>query len=192
LSFDDVFEDDNDSVLIPHKEHLRPTWSETSMDDLCGFPGKEDDDDLGHESSNLEHIFPWKLHDMLADAERGNFQDSISWVQDGRAFKVHRSDDFVEKVMPNYFDQTKYESFRRQLNLYGFQRVSRGEFRGIYSHPFFIRRDRSLCQNISRRTNKILPTRHKGTPSVECTYGATHSVSLEVSAFQRDEVLKLT
>jgi hypothetical protein len=158
LSFDDVFDDDNDS-MIPHKEHLRPTWFETSMDDLCDFPGKDDDDNLGHDRSNSEHVFPWKLHDMLVDAKRGNFQDSISWVQDGRAFKVHKSNDFVEKVMPNYFDQTKYESFRRQLNLYGFTRVSRGKSRGIYSHPFFIQRDRSLCQNVSRRTNKILSTR---------------------------------
>jgi hypothetical protein len=64
---------------------------------------------------------------------------------------VHKSDEFVEKVMPDYFDQTKYESFRRQLNLYGFTRVSRGKFRGLYSHPFFVQMDRSLCQNINRR-----------------------------------------
>jgi hypothetical protein len=159
VSFDDLFEDDNDSS-IAHKEHHRPTWSETSLDDLCGLPGKDDDDDsLGDESSNLKRAFPWKLHNMLTSAKRGNYQDTISWVQDGIAFKVHKREDFVEKVMPKYFDQTKYGSFRRQLNSYGFTRANRGEFRGsMYSHRCFIQRDRSLCQNISRRPNKILST----------------------------------
>jgi hypothetical protein len=165
LSFDDVFENDNDSIIPPHKEHHRPTRSErTSLDDICGRPGTDDDDDsLGDESNNLEHAFPWKLHNMLTGAKRGNYQDTISWVQDGLGFKVHKRDDFVEKVMPNYFDQTKYGSFRRQLNFYGFTHANRGDFRGMYSHPFFVQRDRSLCQNISRRSNKIYRTGTTGT-----------------------------
>jgi hypothetical protein len=98
-----------------------------------------------------EHIFPWKLHNMLDNAEQESFQHIVSWVKDGAAFKVHNADEFLEKIMPNYFDQTKYESFRRQLNLYGFVRVNRGDDRGIISHPCFSKGDRSLCQNITRK-----------------------------------------
>jgi hypothetical protein len=57
--------------------------------------------------------------------------------------------------MPNYFDQTRYESFRRQLNLYGFTRYSKGGSRGILSHCCLVKSDRSLCQNITRKTKKM-------------------------------------
>jgi hypothetical protein len=63
----------------------------------------------------------------------------------GSAFKVHNSHEFVEKDMLNYFDQTKFKSFRQQLNLYGcFTRVSRGEDRGVIYHPTFVKGARYL------------------------------------------------
>ncbi len=97
-----------------------------------------------------ENVFPQKLHFLLQQAEMEGFDHIISWVNDGAAFKVHDSKAFLEKVMPNYFDQSKFESFRRQLNLYGFQRVSRGPSRGIYYHQFFLQSEPSLCQSITR------------------------------------------
>jgi hypothetical protein len=106
------------------------------------------------EELESEHSFPFKLHLMLEHAKKENFQHIVSWVKDGSAFKVHSSRAFVEKVMPNYFDQTKYESFRRQLNLYGFSRVNRGADRGVVTHPYFIEGARWLCGNVIRKTNE--------------------------------------
>jgi hypothetical protein len=108
------------------------------------------------DEQNRPHSFPWKLHEMLEDAEKNNFQDVVSWELDGTAFKVHKHDDFLQRIMPIYFDQTKYESFRRQLNLYGFSRVSRGPHRGIYLHKCFLRDDRPLCENIARHKSKSI------------------------------------
>jgi len=99
----------------------------------------------------VEHSFPWKLHILLEEAEREGFTAVISWVQGGTAFRVHDSETFVSCLMPNYFDQSKYESFRRQLNLYGFARVTRGVNKGFISHPCFIRSNRNLCRNIIRK-----------------------------------------
>jgi hypothetical protein len=65
-------------------------------------------------NSNNQHVFPWKLYKMLQEAPTHNFAHIVSWVQGGEAFKVHSTKDFVSQVMPQYFDQTKYESFRRQ------------------------------------------------------------------------------
>jgi hypothetical protein len=114
--------------------------------------GENDDDD---QSQSEHHTFPWTLHVMLEDAERDNFEHIVSWVDDGTAFKVHDSKEFVTKVMPNYFDQTRYESFRRQLNLYGFARYSKGRNRGIISHSCLIKSDFSLCGNITRKPKKM-------------------------------------
>jgi hypothetical protein len=137
-----IFPDDDEKLTAP------------SVDELSGllsFFDEEDDD----ERPQSGHVFPWKVHTMLEEAEREGFQHIVSWMKDGTAFHVHDTKEFVAKVMPNYFDQTRYESFRRQLNLYGFDRVSKGPNRGIMSHSCLIKSDRSLCQNITRHPSKM-------------------------------------
>ena len=101
------------------------------------------------------HVFPWKLYKMLEDASNPtdggeSFSYIVSWTDSGRSFKVHNATQFVEKVMPRYFDQSKYESFRRQLNLYGFQRVIKPNHRSEYRHPLFVRGKREQCRLITR------------------------------------------
>jgi HSF-type DNA-binding len=49
-----------------------------------------------------------------------------------------------------YFRQTKFTSFQRQLNLYGFKRLTVGRDHGGYYHPFFLRGRPDLCKRISR------------------------------------------
>jgi HSF-type DNA-binding len=119
--------------------------------DLPSFP----DEDKESEEQLSERVFPLKLHKMLENAHRDGIDHIVSWVDDGKGFKVHNSDAFTKEVMPMFFDQTKYESFRRQLNLYSFTRVSRGLRRGIYSHPKFVAGNRPLVMTGVRRK---LPT----------------------------------
>jgi hypothetical protein len=88
---------------------------------------------------------------MLEAAETNSFGHIVSWEPDGVSFKVHKSDEFVTQIMPLYFDQTKYESFRRQLNLYNFSRLTQGSARGKYFHAFFVKKNRSLCKGVKRR-----------------------------------------
>jgi hypothetical protein len=101
-----------------------------------------------------DHSFPFKLHLMLDNAERENYSHIVSWVNGGTAFKVHDTKAFVDTVMTNYFDQSKYESFRRQLNLYQFKRVAKGDDRGVISHPNLIQGSRHLCKDITRKKNE--------------------------------------
>lgn len=104
--------------------------------------------------------FPWKLHEMLSDVESNGFQGIISWEPGGMAFKVHDSRLFVEKVMPLYFDQSRYESFRRQLRKYGFSRLQKDRYRGAYHHRFFQRANKQLCKYI-QRGNRQNPSKEK-------------------------------
>lgn len=46
------------------------------------------------------------------------------------SFVVHDRKLFVEEIMPTFFRMTKYESFQRQLNIYGFNRITAGRDRG--------------------------------------------------------------
>jgi hypothetical protein len=90
---------------------------------------------------------------MLDDAEKDEgFQSIISWLPDHEnAFRVHNSAAFVDLIMPKYFKQTKYKSFQRQVNIWGFCRIPSGLDKGGYVHPCFIRGKPSLCRQMVRR-----------------------------------------
>lgn len=93
--------------------------------------------------------FGWKLHTMLEDTENSDLKEIVSWVNSGKAFKVHDLDAFMEKVVPFYFRQSKWKSFLRQLYFYGYSRTSSG----AYHHPSFIRGNKTL--SLSMRPTKI-------------------------------------
>lgn len=99
--------------------------------------------------------FPWKLHDMLDDAEESNHSHIISWCADGKSFRIHQPNAMVT-VLTQYFRQTKYKSLLRQLQGYDFKRVTSGSEKGNVSHPLFQRGQRDLCKDMKRKTNKII------------------------------------
>lgn len=53
-----------------------------------------------------------------------------------------------------FFVETKLTSFQRQLNLYGFRRLSKGEDQGCYFHPKFQRNRKDLLTEIKRLPEK--------------------------------------
>ena len=63
--------------------------------------------------------FPLKFHRVLDQIRDEGLDDVCSWLSHGRAFKVHQPKVFADTVMPRFFNQSKYTSFQRQLNLYG-------------------------------------------------------------------------
>lgn len=84
--------------------------------------------------------FPIKLHQMLAEAEKEGNTDVVSFYSHGRAFAIHDMRRFVDEIMPKYFKQSKWNSFARQLNLYGFTRMQQGqESIRAYYHELFLR-----------------------------------------------------
>lgn len=116
------------------------------------------DTDVDDMNNNMvtKFAFPFKLHSILENAEKMNRVDIVSWLPSGKAFKIHKPKDFADTIMPQYFNQTKYRSFQRQLYIYNFDRVkdkASNEY-GAYVHELFIRGDSDLCVDMTRQKIK--------------------------------------
>ncbi len=110
--------------------------------------------------------FPLKLHELLEKVEEEGHQQIVSWQPHGRAFVVREPKTFVADLMPRFFRQTKLTSFQRQLNLYGFSRLTRGPDAGGYYHELFLRGKPQLTRRMVR--TKIKGTGYKAASNPAC------------------------
>ena len=106
-------------------------------------------------------MFLLKLVDLL---QAEDLKKYVSWNDNGTSFIIKNSESFSKFVLPKYFKHNKFQSFVRQLNLYGFRKVTpinhglvnqqgTEEFR----HPFFLKDRSDLLPLIKRKvtsTNK--------------------------------------
>mmetsp|Transcript_6770 Transcript_6770/g.8233 ORF Transcript_6770/g.8233 Transcript_6770/m.8233 type:complete len:414 (-) Transcript_6770:144-1385(-) len=116
--------------------------------------------------------FPVKLHEMLVKIESDGYASVVSWQPHGRCFVVHKPKEFVDDIMPKYFKQSKFASFQRQLNLYGFVRLTRGQDKGGYYHEMFLRGKHFLAQRIQRMKVKGTGVRARSNPDTEPNFYA--------------------
>lgn len=106
--------------------------------------------------------FPEKLHEVLSDDK---YSDIISWQPHGRCFLLHKPQEFLQSIMHKHFRQSKLTSFQRQLNLYGFCRITTGPDKGSYYHELFLRGKPSLCAGMIRV--RVKGTGNRSSPSQE-------------------------
>jgi hypothetical protein len=107
--------------------------------------------------------FPERLHRLLLEVEAAGRADVISFVANGRAFLIHQPDQFFKDIVPKYFRQSQFSSFKRQLNLYGFEWINSGPYRGGYFHKSFLEDQPELTRKMRRIAVKT-PT-NKASPS---------------------------
>jgi len=99
--------------------------------------------------------FPWRLHELLTEAETNGNDSIISWIPGTKnAFKVHNKEKFTNEILPEYFNATKYKSFQRNLNLWGFESITEGLNKGGCQHRIFIRGDKENCHYMARQKVK--------------------------------------
>lgn len=94
--------------------------------------------------------FPEKLHRLLLEVEAAGRSDVISFIAGGRAFAIHKPDKFFKEIVPLYFRQSRLSSFKRQLNLYGFELINTGPARGGYYHELFRKDAPEMCRRMRR------------------------------------------
>lgn len=156
------------TALTKLDEVPSPEVSEEASVDLQHGGVVSDDDSQGKRSSKStasKEIFPQRLMAILSDP---SVSDVISWLPHGRSFVIIRPDCLSERVLAKYFastdprSSTKYASFTRKLNRWGFRQATRGDDMGAFHHPLFRRDQPQLCLDMvcqkSRKPKACKPT----------------------------------
>ena len=96
--------------------------------------------------------FPAKMYAILS---RNDLKEIVSWMDHGRSWKVHKPREFEVKVIPMYFEHSKFSSFIRQANGWGFRRmISKGPDRNSYYHEMFLR----SCPHLMKLMKRPAPS----------------------------------
>jgi hypothetical protein len=105
-------------------------------------------------------LFPVKLHKLLEHESKKGKNDVISWLQDGKSFKVHDKHRFANEIMAAYFETSKYKSFQKNLNIWEFKTVATSSSGylpdrsprtlGECYHPLFVRDFPALSERMKR------------------------------------------
>lgn len=88
---------------------------------------------IAQSTTAKEPTFPVKLHMILSNPE---FQDIIAWLPHGRSWRILQQKAFEERVIPLYFRHGRYSSFARQVNGWGFKRITHGSDYNSYYRKF--------------------------------------------------------
>lgn len=70
--------------------------------------------------------FPVKLQTLLHKVEKLGMNHIFGWQPHGRSFTIRDPAEFESILMTRFFNQRQISSFRRQINLYNFKRITRG------------------------------------------------------------------
>ncbi|XP_037549624.1 heat shock factor protein 1 isoform X2 [Nematolebias whitei] len=111
--------------------------------------------------------FLTKLWTLVEDPETDPL---IFWSPSGTSFHVFDQGRFAKEVLPKFFKHNNMASFIRQLNMYGFRKVVHIEQGGLvkpekddteFQHPFFIRGQEHLLENIKRKVTNVSSVRQE-------------------------------
>lgn len=119
-----------------------------------------------HEDSKHQNTFPQVMMAML-NSKQEKLSSIVTWLPHGNAFLISNQEKFAAEVMPKYFKQTKFASFIRKLNRWGFKQIMKGPDAGAFHNKLFRRDSPELCKgmecqkasNIRRRRAKQVPSR---------------------------------
>ncbi len=157
--------DKEDQKITKHNYHDYASLSYTFLNDQKRTFEKSQTDLMLLSKRSL--CFPVKIMILIEDAHRRGNTDIVAWNSNGRAFKVWDHVRFENEILPLYLESSKYSSFLRQLNLYGFRRFSGGSDKGCYYHPKFLRGLPWIATTIQRTKVNGRKSRKAGNPEAE-------------------------
>lgn len=134
-------------------EYLGYTYTDRS-NDIVNLNVSDENTFRQYKEGVIEGPLPIKLHILLKLTEKLGKEHIVTWLSHGRSFIILRPREFEEQIMGQFFQCSKFSSFRRQLNLYDFRRINSGRDAGSYYHELFLRGKPKLAFKMVRRLRK--------------------------------------
>ncbi|MES1911357.1 MAG: hypothetical protein MHM6MM_003800 [Cercozoa sp. M6MM] len=91
------------------------------------------------------------LHTTFTMVSDPSCDKVVHWMEDGKRFVVEDEHVLAQEILPRFFKHSKFPSFVRQLNFYGFTKELHQGARAIFRHPHFLRGQRELLAVIKRK-----------------------------------------
>lgn len=95
-----------------------------------------------------------KVYKMMI--ESNNHSDIVTWDDQGEVIIIKDKTRFEELILPKFFDSNRYQSFKRQLYNYGFNKKSPdGNNHILFTNPHFHRDKPELLHKIQRNNTNL-------------------------------------
>ena len=97
--------------------------------------------------------FAKKLYNIVINPANSSI---IAWSKSGDQFIIFNPSEFSDKILSGHeFSSSNYASFVRQLNMYNFHKIKKGnkDKTDTFAHKYFIRDKPSLLRNIKRKSS---------------------------------------
>ncbi|KAL3790011.1 hypothetical protein HJC23_011367 [Cyclotella cryptica] len=78
-----------------------------------------------HVNHSVAKNFPAKLHQIVSTPQ---YHHIIGWLPHGRSWVIRNKELLVSVVLKDHFSHGNFESFNRQVNLWGFKREARSNY----------------------------------------------------------------
>lgn len=104
--------------------------------------------DINQSTTSRASQFLIKLYQILEDK---NNENVIHWGNDGKYFIIENMYDFIEKILPKYYNHKNYASFVRQLNKYNFHKLKTLGNENAFQNNLFIKGQKELISRIFRK-----------------------------------------
>jgi hypothetical protein len=102
----------------------------------------------------LRGTFLEKLREMLDIVRDEGKADVVSWLEHGKAFKIHNLKVFKESILHRFFGVSKYRYFGDVLRSWGFVIFKKGRDKGAFFHKYFVQTEPRLSLHLSRSQMK--------------------------------------
>lgn len=107
--------------------------------------------EINRSGSSHNSKFLIQLYDILEDENNENI---IHWGEDGKYFVIENMYDFIEKILPKYYNHNNFASFVRQLNKYNFHKIKTSINENAFQNNQFIKGKKDLISNILRKKKR--------------------------------------
>lgn len=158
---------------VPNNKKTKQSQNSDDGQDMketvCCTPSTVVVPSIDSKRAKTDQRFPEKVLQLLTDAEENGQEHIVSFLPDGKAFRIHKPTEFEANIMPKYFSSHRMSSFCRQLNLYGFRRITTGPQAGGFIHRLFRKDQPELVRKVQRKRQR--------TPGCDLVHSHDHKVA---------------